>query len=192
MEEIVRQAQQGDQNALAILLKKYHPLIVTFANKRYIHNNFEDTLQEARLAFILAVKYYDPSYGVFFGHYIKQRIWQHLFSLMKKEQKWNHVIFFEGWQGEGHRILVDHIDLEFTIWKEQLASLLSEREKQLFELHWIQGYSISEIADRYKISINTVKTWKKRAVKKLAKFLSPTKQIDSTIVDVTGRGQKYS
>ncbi|MFV9510225.1 RNA polymerase sigma factor [Tepidibacillus sp. LV47] len=167
VEELVNKAQQGDRESLSILLEKYHPLLVTFANKRYIYNSFEDTLQEARLAFILAVKQYDPSYGVFFGHYMKQKIWQHLSSLLKKEQKWQEASLFEGWQGEGHRILVDHVDLDFTVWKEQLESLLSEREKQFLELHWIQGYTIAEIADRFQVSVNTAKTWKKRAIKKL-------------------------
>ena len=171
MEEFVRQAQQGEQQALAILLESYQPLLISFANKRYVQNSFDDTLQEGRLAFIQAIKQYDPSYGVYFGHFIKQRIWQHLSSLLKKEKKWQDVSLFEGWQGEGQSILIDEVDLEFAVWKEQLQVLLSEREKQLFELHWIQGFSITEIADQFQISVNTAKTWKKRAVKKLKPIL---------------------
>ncbi|WP_339061604.1 sigma-70 family RNA polymerase sigma factor [Tepidibacillus marianensis] len=171
MEELVRLAQQGNQEALSQLLEQYEPLMMTFAKKRYVDNNFEDTLQESRIAFMLAIRQYDPRFGVYFGYFVKQRIWQHLSSLSKKGQKWQEVSFFEGWKGEGEIILIDHVDLDFSIWKEQLECLLSEREQQLFELHWIQGFAISEIADHFQISINTVKTWKKRAMKKLRNAL---------------------
>jgi len=170
MEEIIRLAQQGNQEALSRLLKQYEPLMITFAKKRYVENSYEDTLQESRIAFILALRQYDVHFGVYFGYYVKQRIWQHLSSL-KKGQKRYDISFICNDKLEEQGILTDHVDFEFSIWKKELERILSTREQQLFELHWIQGFTISEIANEFQISINTVKTWKKRALKKLRKVL---------------------
>jgi len=163
----IEKAQQGDKTAMQLLIDQYQPLIISFAKKKYVSNQFEETYQEAVYAFIMAVKEYDAEYGVYFGTYIKQRIWRYLSSKSRKNNKWNQVIFVGEWKEDFNSLLSETIDMDFVVWQEQLANVLSEREQQFVQLVLIDGYTPKEVADRLGVSTSTVKTWRKRALKKL-------------------------
>ncbi|KXG43938.1 sigma-70 family RNA polymerase sigma factor [Tepidibacillus infernus] len=182
MNKKIEQAQQGNQQAMEELIQQYQPLLISFAKRKYVNHSFEETLQEGQLAFIIAVQHFDPTYGIFFGSFAKQRIWRHLTSLLRKEKKWQETILVDGWKEDYNAILSTTEDLDFRIWKEQAESILSEKEKQFFDLFWIKGFTVAEIAEQMNVSTNTVKTWKKRAIKKLREdLLSPNHPPTGTI-----------
>jgi len=167
MEDLIGNAQQGDVAAMEAILHRYRPLLLTFARKKYVDNSFEDTYQEAVIAAIKAISDYDPKYGVYFGTFLKNRIWQHLYSILRKQQK-HHLSFIPI---DPQRIEYEHPqqpflpDLDTPILLEQLNQLLSERERTTLYLS-IQGFSPQEIASLLQVSINTVKTYRKRIQKK--------------------------
>ena len=88
--ELVLNAQNGNESALEILLKKFEPLINS-VSKKYSNMCFSDTkeneefISESRLAFYKAVSTYDVSRGgATFGLYAKRCIENKLISCVRK------------------------------------------------------------------------------------------------------------
>ena len=166
MEDLIGKAQQGDIAAMEAILHQYRPLLITFAKKKYVDNSFEDTYQEAVIATIKAITEYDSTYGVYFGTFLKKRIWQHLYHQLQRQKK-NAISTL---LLDPHRVQHPHLtlqmDLDTPLWLEQLEKILSARERTTFYLS-IEGFSTQEIANQLQVSINTVKTFRKRIQKKI-------------------------
>ena len=165
MEDLIGKAQQGDIAAMEAILHQYKPLLLSFAKKRYVDNNFEDTYQEAVIAAIKAITDYNSNYGVYFGVFLKKRIWQHLYHLLQRQTKSDLSFILLDPEKVEHPHLTFLMDLETPIWLEQLDQILSERERTTLYLS-IQGFSTQEIANQLHVSMNTIKTYRKRIQKK--------------------------
>ena len=170
-------ANKGDQAAMLEGLKQYYPLLVSQVRKTYLPRMWEDGMQEARLAFIHAVKTYDRSVGVHFGTYVKRIVWGRLTTWRRKmirigmmEQP--DVIQAEE-EGELSRIEQSPAwqpPADDSLIVEDWLASLSHRER-LVALRLMAGWSVREVAQDEHVSIETVKTWKKRARAKFARFL---------------------
>lgn len=73
-----------------------------------------------------------------------------------------------GWEEE---FLLKRIEEEILIELYEAIELLPKRGRKIFKLSYISGYSDKEIAERLKISINTVKSQKQRAKRLLRENL---------------------
>ena len=66
MEEIIKQAKEGNQAAIEQLVTRYKGLIRSYANKFYlVGGDKDDLLQEGMLGLFYAITYYDEDKGAF-------------------------------------------------------------------------------------------------------------------------------
>ena len=87
--DLILKAQKGDELAKNILIGNYEPLIISIINKKnfYIEGEeFQDLVQEGRLALFNAVKNYDPNRNAKFSTYAKTLIENHLINVIKSSQ----------------------------------------------------------------------------------------------------------
>lgn len=78
MEEIIKRAKDGDDEAKTSLLEKYTPLVYSLSRNIYIKGyDAEDLVQEGFNSILKAITKYDPEKGVEFVYYLK-----HLLSLI--------------------------------------------------------------------------------------------------------------
>lgn len=166
MEEWLGLAKQGDRQALEDIVQRYEPLVRSEV-KRFALNDWEEACQQARLAIVEAVFLYDPSYGCYFGTFLKRRVWAALRTWQRKEWRWRRELplSHEDWEEGGLHEPASTVFAD-TDWRQWLAGL-SEREQQVIIRSVVEGYSLKELAAMYHVSLETVKTWKKRALKKL-------------------------
>lgn len=161
--------------------ERYQPLIYGTLKKYSIYKNQEDALQEARLALWEAYANYDPRRGdfsAFATKYVRGRV----MSYLTKQNKHKHTYSFSQLGAEDQEGEID--------WKDPLAAEaylscelpdilkhayapLSAREKIILIEHLLHERPLREIAQRESVSMETAKTWKKRALKKLRQTLSP-------------------
>lgn len=161
--------------------EQYQPLIYGTLKKYSIYKNQEDALQEARLALWEAYANYDPRRGdfsAFAAKYVRGRV----MSYLTKQNKHKHTYSFSQLGAEDQEGEID--------WKDPLAAEaylscelpdilkhayapLSAREKIILIEHILHERPLREIAQRESVSLETAKTWKKRALKKLRQTLSP-------------------
>ncbi len=177
IQEIYLDASTGKGEALAELIVRLQPLVIS-SIKRYYNkkDEMDDLVQEGRLEIILAMEDYRNDYSVPFLGYIKSRL-KYLYlgkNRIRKELSLNVTI---GEDGEEHiELLQDEFNMEghYLKMEEKEAILLMVRglpgrERQVVEGYYFLNLSIGEIAKKYGITYRTVINTKKRALSKMKK-----------------------
>ncbi|TCP57765.1 RNA polymerase sigma factor (sigma-70 family) [Tumebacillus sp. BK434] len=183
--DIVRQAQAQDSGQLLALLQEFENVIAGAAKRFYVPPAERgDLLQEAYIAFLLAVQQFDPARGVPFAAYAKrkthERVWQYIRVRGRhrsRELADNPLSDSEDAAGTLLSSLPDPAaESPFCElgWRSLLASL-SEREALAVEKIVIDGLSMAELARLEGVSAGTVKTWKQRALVKIREEIKKTR-----------------
>ncbi len=164
--------QRGETHWLPEIVAHYEPLVRSLA--RRMNCSWEDACQEGRLAVVEAVYRFDATRGCYFGFFVKKRVWAALRTLQRREWRW---------LGEVLKRAPANEDEERDRWEEQpdpraqvlderlfwqlLSEVLSEREQLVIKKHLVAGHTLRELAAEEGVSVETVKTWKRRALHKL-------------------------
>ncbi|WDL95228.1 RNA polymerase sigma factor [Alicyclobacillus sp. ALC3] len=170
VEELVAWAQDGDNAAQVAVMDAFTPLIRATAS-RYRHVAYEDALQEGYLSLLECTGSYNPARGVPFAAYAKSHVQGDVRTAMRR--LWTvearsvalqdyHLDDGSDWLGRSSGMA----GVELRMMME--AAHLSPREAQSIRGQ-LMGLSCSEIAKEQGVSVETVKTWRKRAFRKLRK-----------------------
>lgn len=172
IEEWVLAVQRGESQWLPEIVSHYEPLVRSLA--RRMGRSWEDACQEGRLAVVEAVYRFDATRGCYFGAFVKKRVWARLRTLQRREWRWGREApartredeeAEENWWEEQPDPRADVLD-ERLFW-HVLSETLSTRELLVIEQHLVAGHTLRELAAREGVSVETVKTWKRRALQKL-------------------------
>ena len=92
--ELILKAQNGDEIAKNILIGNYEPLIISIITKKNFYvegEEFQDLVQEGRLALFNAIKNYDANRNARFSTYAKTLIENHLINVIKASQSYKNM-----------------------------------------------------------------------------------------------------
>lgn len=174
MDEIIKQAKNGDQSAMEQLASQYKGLIRSFANKFYlVGGDKDDLLQEGMLGLFYAVTYYDEDKGSF-PAFVELCVTRQIIDAVKRDV------------GAKNKPLRDYIDIEeannLMDVSEPLENLLNKEyaekiteviktkltptEQTVLQL-FADGYSYEDIAEKTNRSYKAVDGALQRARKKL-------------------------
>lgn len=179
IQKLYEKSLEEDEKSTEQLLLKLKPLII-YSIRRYYNdiNSYDDLIQEGYVVILEGIKNFDPSKGVNFLGYMKVILKYHYLNKHKKRE--NHIsLNQEVNEGEGEFIdfLVDEkCDVQDMITKkedsgrlEYALSSLTERQRQVVCLYYIEGKKMDEIKDILGISYRTVVNTKVRALEKMKK-----------------------
>ena len=96
---------------------------------------------------------------------VKNKVLNHIRSQIVHQKYWNFYKKYLPITGEVTEETVNYDDLKAAL--EKGTSFLSGKAKTIFELNRIEGYSVSEIAKRLKLSEKTVEYHITRSIKEL-------------------------
>ena len=165
-EEIVRLAQDGDQDATEYILKKYSPLVKKSIRTLYlIGADTEDLSQEGMIGLFKAVRNYESGENASFYTFAKLCIDRQIYSAIKASNRKKHsplnsyISFYT--KGNEEAELIDNLeagsssnpehvilDQENTSRIEELLEVhLSKMEKEILPLY-LEGMPYIEIAAR--------------------------------------------
>ncbi|EPZ45562.1 sigma-70 family RNA polymerase sigma factor [Alicyclobacillus acidoterrestris] len=185
IEEAVMRAQLGEELMCLELLRRFHGLICSVARRYQGTCGFEEVYQEASLSFLVAIQLYNPGRGPFVA-YAARKVRGDVRTAMRRlwriTDRRQDVHAFEGevdadaferavMEGSGDRIRPRTTPQSAWITTEILrmmieAAKLSERERAW--LHgFIEGWTPEAMATAFHVSVETVRTWRKRALAKL-------------------------
>ncbi|MBS4535798.1 sigma-70 family RNA polymerase sigma factor [Clostridium sp. D2Q-14] len=179
--ELYEKANGGDEFAKEELIEKFRPLILS-SMKRYYFNNqeFEDLLQEGFEVIIKGIKDFDKKKGVKFPGYLKTILNFHYLNKLRNNKQ---MISLNMPIGEDESItLLDTLESEIDIEEEYIKDeetnelynsleVLTQRQKEIIILFYVERLKISEIAVKLGISYRTVINIKVQAIEKLRKTL---------------------
>lgn len=175
-QELVKKAKADDIAAKDEIIKRLQPLIISSIKRYYYNKNeFDDLIQAGNLKILESIILYDEKKGIYFLGYIKIML-KYMYLDMHKIKR--HSSLNEKTSDTDIELIdllvSDEVDiLENIVVTEQIKSLreaincLTDRQKAIILLFYIEKNSIGEIADKLNIKYRTVVNIKTSAVKKL-------------------------
>jgi RNA polymerase sigma-70 factor (family 1) len=169
--------KMGDEDALAEIFVRYHPLLLNFTYKKINDKEqSKDILQEVftQLWMNRATFELNPSLSSYL-YTLALNIIRNLYKHQKvKDKHIQHLkqIMEEVDRGEKADYLIREKDIQSLIEKE--ISALPQRSREVFILRRKAFLSNKEIAERMGLSEQTIETHMKHAIKKLRNRLGPT------------------
>ena len=178
---LVERSKEGDVDAKEEVLNRLLPLIISSIKRYYNRREFyEELIQEGNLCILEAIESFDPGQNVYFLGYIKLQL-RYLY-LNKNRQKFhaslNVIIGDESQEEIINLIPSDEIGTEDNlIVEEEIEELneslkcLTDRQRRVVILFYVNRNSITEIANSLNVSYRTVVNTKTRALEILRKNL---------------------
>ena len=186
VEQLVWRAKLGDADATEQICLDFRPLVESVA--RIYHGvSLEDARQEGYASLLQAISFFDPLRGVPFAAFVSRKVHGDVRSAMRREWKHSERTAYARLDREGEehaesptaedklalRSWLEHPDEEFerVEWRDLITRAgLSEREAYSIQ-EGAKGRSSTAIAKDMGVSPETVKTWRKRAFRKIRKAL---------------------
>lgn len=189
-EAIIRRAQQGDNQAIMLLIQKNMDIVYAKARYFFIKGlEREDVIQEGLVGLYKAIRDYREDRSASFRGFAQLCIHRQLVSAIKRANRQKHIPlnsstsidrsidFNEGSRSYKEIIPNNDRDLEDRyIYKEQLNLLfkvldetLTNLEKEVF-LQYLENRSYQEISENLNVNIKTVDNALQRARKKIEKI----------------------
>lgn len=173
VDRLIKQAKLNDQEALYQLWNIYKPLCESWASKTYLQGwDREDLIQQSYLVLLETVSKYRLEEGMPFGGYYKVRlvIWRSR-QLRKKQDASSNVESIERAMNQAGSL---KDDIENQIEDQLLATVianqlqyLTQGEAEVLQAYLIEGQELSRLCQRFGLTLEGLKTRRKRALKKL-------------------------
>ena len=171
------------------VLRDYEKLIYKLANKSYLRYSkkyaLEDILQEAKVSAIRAYRNYDPSKNTklithlynyinfYLSHYFRANtgLIKIPSKVLRDETKQkpeivhNDFLYENGFDHQ-HPFL-DNSSIDKKIQLNELLDSLSDKEKEIIKLIYIEGFTYDEVAIMYNVSRQAINNTANKSIKKL-------------------------
>lgn len=150
---------------------QYDPLIKSVIRKLHFYKNSEEMYQIGLIALWEAYEKFNPEKGSF-GGYAKAVVKGRMLTALRKSRVYDERhVFAKPTEAGGHDFMeIADPTRVMPLEKETIALYLqglSVRQLYWVEQALLQGKKTREIAEGERVSQNTVRTWKKEALKKM-------------------------
>jgi len=182
IEELVELAQEGLEDAMALIIEKYYPMVLKISSKYYgVWSDFSDLVQNGLLGLMKAVYYYNPeksSFSSFAWTNIESELKSFLTYLnRKKNQILTEAVKVDAqdvdsdepgylWSDTLEEGLEDRVLKEYFV--EKTMDGLNDLERNIVKL-WAQNYTYEEIKEKLNVNVkkvdNTIQKLKRLAKK---------------------------
>ena len=176
---LITRAVRGEAQAMAEMHARYRGLIVSEAHASYLRNAplAADAENIAVLAFIEGLHDYDPRHGAPFAGFVRARVHHALYTAFRRERRlWERTCHPEqsaegrdAWERCGGTEDMAAVDLRLLV-RGILHSVmhrLTEREKEILNLHYYRDLTLRRIAVLLGTSASAVSKSKANLLKKL-------------------------
>lgn len=181
IEDLYKRSLVGDKGAKEKLLLRLRPAILSSIKSIYNrYDQYDDLIQEGYEVILKCIKSYDFNKGSYFLGYVKLTLRFHYLNKYKTIESTvslNQEIFDDGIE------LIDTIATDglsqedIAVNNEKVNKLwmslkqLTDRQREIVTLYYIQQKPIRTIADKYDVSYRTVVNTKTTAINKLKKLM---------------------
>ena len=161
-------------------LTEFDPIALKLSKQLTYRNEFDDLYQISKIAIIEAIRTFDPNKGVKLSTHVFVMI---LSSLRKFDTK-NHSLIYQPYytKNKFKRIDYDELDLycsenkvdetEIKIVLNDCFECLTDKQKLIIKLNYVDGYSITEIAKMLNCSHQNISKLNNKAIKSVQKLLT--------------------
>jgi RNA polymerase sigma-70 factor (ECF subfamily) len=175
-ESLLIETANGSREALGLLFRRYRQSVLSVAN-RILRDGTEaeDLCQEVFILLFQKAKLFNPGKGSA-SSWIIQIAYHRAMNRRKyltHRQHYDAVEFDEQQIGDRLRPMIDEITARNLL--SRLGEQLSVEQRNTFELHFFEGYSLREIAEKTNQTIGNVRHHFYRGLERLRSNLIPDK-----------------
>lgn len=175
-EILLNEVSAGSKDALAVLFRKHRRSVLNVA-ERILRDasEAEDLCQEVFLLLFQKAKLFDASKGTA-SSWLIQIAYHRAMNrrqYLTHRQHYNSQELDEQEIGARPQLLIDEITARNLL--NRLREQLSEEQKETLELHFFEGYSLREIAEKTNQKLGNVRHHYYRALQRLRSNLFPQK-----------------
>lgn len=169
-------ANNGDQHSMLELLKNFNPLLKKYS--RYLH--YEDSFYDLQLDFIelilnVKISNFSELDDRYILAYISKSIHNAYIKYSMKHSLINKYEINESELSDSYKIFVQSLDSKEDSYKElfieDIKKHITNKEFSIITEHYFSDISIKNIADKKKISRQSINKLKKSAISKLKESL---------------------
>jgi RNA polymerase sigma factor (sigma-70 family) len=166
--ELVRRLHARDETAMTEFYRHYGTVLFNVSLRLVRHEQLaEDVVQESLVKIWYSFARYDARKGRLFTwalNVCRNTAIDHLRSRQANEaQQTRSLDKAEQWQPAAPAFQPEHVGVR------ELLTMLPDRDRQLLELIYFEGFTHAEAAEALDLPLGTVKTWVRRAILVLAK-----------------------
>jgi len=161
MEQIIQEIQQGNWSKFDILLQEFQPILKSVCRKYFlVGSDYDDLLQEARIALYIAAKTYDPRKSSNFEAFAYMVVKRKVISAVRQSQRKKHEtlnqslslyypvfenrVYIDSLEDRTYVKNIDSIEQPFAVEVLFQKYGLTKLERTVLT-HYLQGYSYNEI-----------------------------------------------
>jgi RNA polymerase sigma-70 factor (ECF subfamily) len=176
-EDLLCQAGRGSKNALAVLFHRYYRKVLNVAHRILKDvSEAEDLCQEVFIFVLQRARLFDPAKGAASSWIIQ--IAYH--RAINRRQYLTHRQHYASQEFNEEQIVVGPSPLLVSEINSRnllalLRALLSQEQRETLELHFFEGYSLREIAEKRNQTIGNVRHHYYRGLERLRSLVFPTK-----------------
>lgn len=181
LNELLAKARQGDVHSKEEILNRLQGLIIKSIQRYYnMRSEYEDLIQEGNLTVLEAIDSFDEEKGVYFLGYVKTML---KYTYLNKHKIRKHLSLNATISDNEDDEWMDLLEsdeegpLEQFLQSEKHATIsyalskLTDRQREIVLAYYVEGLSISHIAQKLNISYRTVVNTKVRALEKMRDFI---------------------
>lgn len=175
--ELIKRIANGDQKALETIYERYNNLVYSVILKIVLKSeDAEEVTQEIFLQLWNKAKYFDVNKGnvyVWLMTLTRNKAIDKIRSKhYKMEKQTNDLEYVSLFQSSDAKSGLDaSLSDERSVHVKAALSQLDEKQRILLEDAYYQGYSQTELAEKYEVPLGTVKTRMRSGLKKLRTLL---------------------
>ena len=185
LKQLIDNVKNGKIQDFEKIIKQYEKLVFKILHLKlpaHLLSSLEDLAQEVFLTLFDKISSYKPAYS--FTNWLYTITLNKVRNFVKQESRREHRALDESHQAPEKSHTNTIIEGQEAL--KQAIGELPEKYQQVLFLYYSESMKINEIADNLDISLNTVKTWLKRAKDKLAKN-TQLKNIFETFFEESGK-----
>lgn len=170
--EILDLIKSGNEEAFQFMVEKYKFLIAKKISHFQLKDHYDDCFQESLLVLYRSVLRFEDHYGKTFTKYFENNLENHLITILRRNARRGKLIHEYGVfiVQESTPGAESYRGLQNTI--GELTSVLSKREKQVYDLWIKQGKTVRECAILLQIKEKQVYNTIDRIRKKLNQLMT--------------------
>ncbi len=154
--ELIEQVKQGNEDAFAVMVDKYSRFISKKIHKFNLAYEYDDLYQEGINHLYRSIIAFDPRYNKTFTRYFEMNFERHLISLIRLKKSRRHTEYIHH-----NEILINNHQVKessfyYPIYLDEVMTLLTPREKEVYLLREIYNYRPEAIAKTLDIDIKSV------------------------------------
>lgn len=178
--ELIKRAQDHDEEAVIFLMNKYSGLLHRAAGQNHLRCIKEEAYSEACLGFYEAVMAYDESLGVPFAGFAKSKVYAKVHSLFRKYLRiWQNEISACNKESDEEKeymdLFEDDINIEekivYKIDLRKVIGALSLKQRLVLSEIVLNGNNMTKTAKKLNISVQAVSKTYKKAMEIITKYL---------------------